>query len=206
MNRHEPLLILASGSPRRRELLSLLNLPFEVRPSDADESTPEDWKPEKIVTELALRKARAVIGTEMPENAIVIGSDTIVVLDGQVLGKPANAEEAAGMLRRLSGRQHDVYTGLACIGVPEQPARTLSGYRSASVTMRAISDSEIAAYIATGEPMDKAGSYAVQGLGAVFVERIEGDYHAIVGLPVALLYHMLARLGANALIETPEVG
>ncbi len=199
MNRHEPLLILASGSPRRRELLSLLNLPFEVRPSDADESTPEDWEPAKIVTELALRKARAVIGGELSDNAVVIGSDTIVVLDGQVLGKPANAEEAAGMLRRLSGRKHEVYTGLACIGLSEQPLRTLSGYSSAGVTMREISDSEIAAYIATGEPMDKAGSYAVQGLGAVFVEHIEGDYHAIVGLPVALLYHMLTRLGAKAL-------
>ncbi len=199
MNPHEPLLILASGSPRRRELLSLLNLPFEVRASDADESTPEDWEPEKIVTELALRKARAVVDSMTSEKAVVIGSDTIVVLDGRVLGKPADAEEAAHMLRSLSGRKHEVYTGLACIEVPEQPSRTLVSCSRAEVTMRHISGTEIAAYIATGEPMDKAGSYAVQGLGAVFVERIEGDYHAIVGLPVALLYAMLEQLDIKAL-------
>ncbi|OWA33231.1 septum formation protein Maf [Saccharibacillus sp. O16] len=199
MNQHEPLLILASGSPRRRELLSLLNLPFDVRPSDADERTPEDWEPEKIVTELALRKARVVIDDRESEGAIVIGSDTIVVLEGQVLGKPADAEEAAAMLRLLSGRRHQVYTGLACIQHPEHPERTLVGYSRADVTMRPIAETEIAAYVATGEPMDKAGSYAVQGLGAVFVERIEGDYHAIVGLPLALLYTMLARLGVKTL-------
>lgn len=197
MNPQEGLLILASGSPRRRELLALLNRPFEVRPSDADENVPADWEPERIVKELALRKARTVASTERSAHSVVIGSDTIVVLDGRVLGKPTDVSDAEQMLRSLSGRTHDVYTGLACIG--DSGRRELCAFSRASVTMREIKESEITAYVAGGEPMDKAGSYAVQGLGAVFVERIEGDYHTIVGLPIALLYDMLGEFGIRAL-------
>ncbi|MEJ8303142.1 Maf family protein [Saccharibacillus sacchari] len=197
MNQLDKPLILASGSPRRRELLSLLNLPFEVKVSDADESVPEKWSPERIVQELALRKARAVIAEGVPEDAVIIGSDTIVVLEGIVLGKPTDEADAKRMLNALSGHTHQVYTGLACIqGSGEHE---LSNFSQASVTMRNITESEIEAYVAGGEPMDKAGSYAVQGLGAVFVERIEGDYHTIVGLPIAALYRMLGQFGIHAL-------
>jgi len=197
MTQQDKLLILASGSPRRRELLSLLNLPFEVKVSDADESVPDEWSPERIVQELALRKAQAVIAEGVPQDAIVIGSDTIVVLDGVVLGKPTDESDAKRMLKALSGHTHQVYTGLACIQGSGE--RELSDFSQAGVTMRSIAESEIEAYVAGGEPMDKAGSYAVQGLGAVFVERIEGDYHTIVGLPIASLYRMLGQFGIHAL-------
>ncbi|MDO3410184.1 Maf family protein [Saccharibacillus sp. CPCC 101409] len=197
MNEQKRLLLLASGSPRRRELLALLGLPFEVRVSDADESTPEEWTPERIVTELARRKAEAVAAAADASGAVVIGSDTIVVLDGTVLGKPEDGRQAAEMLRSLSGRTHDVYTGVACIGIPD--GRIFSDFSRSRVTMREIRETEIEAYIASGEPMDKAGSYAVQGLGAVFIERIEGDYHAIMGLPLNLLHGMLEQFGIRAL-------
>ncbi|WP_310551422.1 Maf family protein [Paenibacillus glufosinatiresistens] len=197
VQRPERMLLLASGSPRRRELLALLNLPFEVIPSDADETTPEGWSPEEIVTALAVRKAEAVAAGSAGREAVVIGSDTIVVLDGKVLGKPADETEAAAMLSRLSGRTHEVFTGVACIGLPEGKIRT--GFTRARVSMRNIDGREIAAYVATGEPMDKAGAYAVQGLAAVFIERIEGDYHGIVGLPIYLLHGLLQEFGISAL-------
>lgn len=197
MTQPDKLLILASGSPRRRELLSLLNLPFEVKVSDADESVPTEWPPERIVQELALRKARAVIAEGVPPEAVVIGSDTIVVSEGVVLGKPTDETDAKRMLITLSGHTHQVYTGLACIQGSGE--RELLHFSRAGVTMREITESEIEAYVAGGEPMDKAGSYAVQGLGAVFVERIEGDYHTIVGLPIAALYRMLGQFGIHAL-------
>lgn len=190
-------IILASGSPRRRELLSSLGLPFEVMVSDADESTPPDWAPEKIVQELALRKAQAVVPAASGRDAVVVGSDTIVVLDGKVLGKPADEGDSMDMLSMLQGRTHRVFTGVACIGLPD--GQTAVDYKSTSVTMRPMSREEIAAYIATGEPADKAGSYAIQGLGATLVEAIEGDYFAVVGLPLALLGRMLSEYGIPVL-------
>lgn len=190
-------IILASGSPRRRELLSSLGLSFEVLASDADESTPPEWTPEAIVQSLALRKAEAVIPQAGDRNALIIGSDTIVVLDGQVLGKPADKPDSARMLRMLQGRTHQVYTGVACIGLPERITQV--DYRVTSVSMRAMSEEEISAYIATGEPADKAGSYAIQGLGATLVEAIEGCYFNVVGLPLSLLSGMLSGFGISVL-------
>lgn len=195
-------IILASGSPRRRELLSLLGLPFEVITSEADESTPPDWTPEQIVCNLALRKAEAVISAVGERKAVIIGSDTIVVLDDTVLGKPVNELDSRAMLTALQGRKHRVYTGVACIGLPD--GKTLVDHRVTSVTMRAMSDNEIAAYIATGEPADKAGSYAIQGLGATLVERIEGCYFNVVGLPLSLLGGMLSRFGITVLNQQGE--
>ncbi|MCQ4088175.1 nucleoside triphosphate pyrophosphatase [Saccharibacillus sp. JS10] len=198
-------LILASSSPRRRELLSLLNIPFEVNASDTDESVPDHWTPQQIVQELALRKARAIISDTQPssQDAIVIGSDTIVVQDGVVLGKPKDANDAKRMLNLLSGSTHQVYTGVACIDLANQ--QELCQFSQANVTMRILHEYEIEAYIAGGEPMDKAGSYAVQGLGAVFVEKIEGDYHTIVGLPIGLLYQMLQQFGIHALSTASKI-
>ncbi|AHV98559.1 Maf family protein [Paenibacillus sabinae] len=224
-----PSIILASGSPRRRELLSLLGLPLEVIPSEADESFPPEWAPERIVSELALRKAEAVIPLAGKRDAVIVGSDTIVVLDGRVLGKPANEKESREMLSALQGRSHKVYTGLACIRLwerevnaalrleelgtrggetiklgdlgqfsilSESPAGTpavMAGYTESRVTFRPMSGEEIGGYIRTGEPLDKAGSYGIQGIGSVFIEKIEGDFYSVMGLPLNLLYQMLLR-------------
>jgi septum formation protein len=190
-------IILASGSPRRRELLASLGLPFEVLVSDADESTPPEWTPETIVRNLAVRKAEAVLPAAGERDAVIVGSDTIVVLDDKVLGKPVDEQDSAKMLAMLQGRTHQVYTGVACIGLAE--GRTLVDHRVTSVTMRAMSEDEICAYIATGEPADKAGSYAIQGLGATLVDEIEGCYFNVVGLPLSLLSGMLSGFGISVL-------
>jgi septum formation protein len=196
------LIILASGSPRRRELLSLLGLPFEVITSEADESTPSDWTPEQVVRGLALRKAEAVLSAVRDRDAVIIGSDTIVVLDDVILGKPADKEVSQAMLTALRGREHKVYTGVACIGLPD--GKILVDHRVTSVTMRSFGDAEIAAYIATGEPADKAGSYAIQGLGATLVDTIEGCYFNVVGLPLSLLAGMLSEFGIAVLNRQAE--
>ncbi|WP_019638281.1 Maf family protein [Paenibacillus fonticola] len=193
------LVVLASTSPRRRELLASLHIPFEVIPSDADESTPSHWTPEQIVMELALRKAKAVVAS-LPGasiNAVIVGSDTIVVRDGQVLGKPKDQAEAASMLRSLQGRSHSVYTAVACIdGIT---GRSEVDYRLTLVTMRALTEQEIAAYARTGEGLDKAGAYAIQGLGSIFVTGIEGCYFNVVGMPLSLLSEMLGHFGVEIL-------
>ncbi|QSF44083.1 Maf family protein [Paenibacillus tianjinensis] len=191
------LIILASGSPRRRELMSNLGLPFEVMVSDADESTPPDFTPEMIVHTLALRKAEAVLPAAGERNAVIVGSDTIVVLDDKVLGKPVDEQDSKAMLSMLQGRTHQVYTGVACIGLPDGKSEV--AHRVTSVKMRTLGEEEISAYIATGEPADKAGSYAIQGLGATLVEEIEGCYFNVVGLPLSLLGGMLTRFGISVL-------
>ncbi|HZG87053.1 Maf family protein [Paenibacillus sp.] len=185
-------LILASGSPRRQELIRLLSMPVEVLPSDADETTEPDWEPARIVEELSLRKALAV-RERLPEGreGIIVGSDTIVVLDGRALGKPRDADDAASMLASLQGRSHEVYTGLALVDAAT--GRRAAAHQATRVWMKPMDAERIRRYIATGEPMDKAGSYAIQGIGAVLVERMEGDYFTVVGLPVSLLADMLER-------------
>ena len=176
-------LVLASASPRRRDLLARLGLAFDVRPTDADETWPEDLAPGPAAAEVALRKARAA-----DVDALVLAADTVVVLDGDVLGKPADADGAARTLRRLSGRTHEVATGLAL----RLNGRETTAYETTRVTFADLSDDEIAAYVATGSPLDKAGSYGIQDdLGAVFVERIEGDYFNVVGLPLRRFYTTL---------------
>ncbi|URJ44176.1 Maf family protein [Paenibacillus polymyxa] len=194
-----PRIILASTSPRRKELLAFLRLPFEVVPSHADESTPESWTPQQIVETLAARKAEAVVNTatQSKEAGLVIGSDTIVVLDGSVLGKPADHADAVRMLTALQGRTHRVYTGVACIhtGTGEM----LVKHRQTEVTMKPLSQEQIAAYVNTGEPSDKAGAYGIQGMGATLVESIQGCYFNVVGLPLSLLSDMLSDFGVNVL-------
>ncbi|MGM1021708.1 MAG: Maf family protein [Bacillota bacterium] len=194
-----PRIILASTSPRRKELLSFLRLPFDVMPSHADESTPESWTPQQIVEALAVRKAEAVvnIASQSEEDGLVIGSDTIVVLDGLVLGKPADHADAVRMLTALQGRTHRVFTGVACIHTVT--GKTLVRHRQTEVTMKPLSHEQIVAYVNTSEPSDKAGAYGIQGLGATLVESIQGCYFNVVGLPLSLLSDMLSEFGVSVL-------
>lgn len=187
-------LILASGSPRRRALLELVQIPFEVITSKTDE-TIEPLPPQETVMKLARRKAMAVWERIETED-IVLGSDTIVSLDGKILGKPADEEEASRMLRLLAGRTHEVYTGVALLTRQNGELREKVFYEKAQVEMYPMSEEEIRSYIATGEPMDKAGAYGIQGRAAIYIKGIAGDYHTVVGLPVARVYQELKDWGA----------
>lgn len=181
-------LILASQSPRRRELFELIGLPFTPLVSEADENM-EPGEPGSYVEALALKKAEAVF--KQRPDACVIGADTIVWLDGSIIGKPEDADDAYRILRTLSGRTHRVYTGLAVLS----PGSREVLHDITEVTFAPLSDAEIWAYIHSGEPMDKAGAYGVQGKGAIFVERVRGCYFTVIGLPVPRLYRALAKLG-----------
>ena len=183
-----PVLCLASASPRRRDLLADIGVAVSVCPVDIDETPRSEEGAEAYVTRLARKKALAGARlTPLP----TLGSDTAVVCDGEILGKPAGPEHAAAMLRRLAGRTHEVLTAVAVSG----PAGILDVCVATRVTMREISDDEIAAYWASGEPVDKAGGYAIQGLASVFVERIEGSHSAVVGLPLYETAALLRRQG-----------
>ena len=182
--------ILASASPRRRQLLLLVGIDHEVRPADVDESLLPGETPVAHAERLARAKAHAV--AEREPGAVVIAADTIVVVDGEVLGKPLDAPGARTMLRRLSGRTHTVLTAIAVA----RASRTESAVESVDVTFRPLSDEEIDAYIATGEPMDKAGAYGIQGYGATIVERVDGDYFSVMGLGLRRLVDLLERVGA----------
>ncbi|KGP78040.1 MULTISPECIES: Maf family protein [unclassified Paenibacillus] len=195
-------IILASTSPRRKELIASLHLAFEVIPSHADEDTPPEWTPEQTVQELAMRKALAVYrGLEGREqDAVIVGSDTVVVLDGDILGKPLDEADAERMLSRLQGRVHRVFTGVACIDANN--GQSMVQYRQTDVTMKELSEATILAYVQTGEPSDKAGSYAIQGIGASLIDRVEGCYFNVVGLPLSLLSDMLDGFGIHVLPRT----
>jgi septum formation protein len=182
-----PPVILASASPRRRELLTLIGIPHEVQPSNIDES----MLPGEVPRTHAERLAREKTGVSDRADAVVIGSDTIVVVDGDVLGKPRDEAQAAAMLRRLSGRSHVVMTGVAV----RWRGRVTSGVEEVGVTFHALRDEEIARYIATGEPMDKAGAYGIQGYGATIVSRVDGDYFAVMGLALGKLVALARELG-----------
>lgn len=185
-----PPLVLASASPRRRELLERLGLAFEVVPASVDERALAGEAPAAHVERLAVEKARAVAAAR-PE-AVVVGGDTVVVLDGEILTKPGDAAEATRMLLRLQGREHRVETGLAVVAPGD---RSHSAVVGADVVFRPFDRDTAAAYVATGEPLDKAGAYGIQGYGSVLVESISGDYFAVVGLPLARLVMLLDLLG-----------
>ncbi len=189
-------IILASASPRRSELLKQLNIEFEVRPSATDEEIGGNLSPEKFVEELSRRKAGDV-AAKQDGKCLVIGADTIVVKGGVMLGKPSDPEHARKMLRELSNSWHEVITGVTIIETPGMEALTF--HEKTRVKMRDMSDSMIDAYIRTGEPLDKAGAYGIQGLGAVFVEEIHGCYFNVVGLPLAKLTLMLEKFGVRIL-------
>jgi septum formation protein len=181
--------ILASQSPRRRDLLTLIGVPHEVRPADIDETVLPGERPAPHAERLARGKALAIAGAE--PDALTIGSDTIVVVDGDILGKPADRDEARRMLRRLSGREHVVFTAVAVA----HGGRVASGVEEVTVRFRALGDDEIDAYVATGEPMDKAGAYGIQGYGATIVEGIDGDYFAVMGLALGRMVRLMGELG-----------
>lgn len=186
-------LILASASPRRRELLGFFGKPFVIDPACGPEEPPAGASPEETVRALAAAKARETAARHPGD--LVIGADTVVELDGMILGKPADRDDAFHMLRALSGREHRVFTGVALVRGDELRC----GTEMTRVFFRELSDREIWAYIDSGEPMDKAGAYGYQGPAGLFVERIEGDFFNVVGLPLCRLGRMLEAIGVTLL-------
>ena len=186
-------LILASASPRRAELLRAAGIEFEVSPADVDERFLAGEKPEGAVVRLAEQKAAAIAAGQ--PDAVVLGADTTVVVGGEALGKPADGADAARMLRLLSGRAHDVLTGI-CL---RASGRKLVHLEATRVRMLKLSEAEIAWYLSTGEAFDKAGAYAVQGLASRFIGGIDGSYSNVVGLPISSVYELLKELGCDTL-------
>jgi len=186
-------IVLASASPRRQELLRQVGVSFRVIPSSVDETIQTPMAPIDLVEHLALSKARDV--AQQHRAALVIGSDTIVVIDEEVLGKPRHRADAVKMLRQLSGRVHQVHTGLAVVAGD----RYLVSHETTDVRFRDLTLAQIERYVDSGEPMDKAGAYAIQGLGAAIVSSISGDYFTVVGLPICRLVVMLAQFGVEVL-------
>ena len=183
-----PPLVLASGSPRRREILDLLRLRYTVRPPDVPEELRPGSSPGFEASRLAEAKAAA---TSVDPGELVLAADTLVVVDEEILGKPEGPAHAIRMLQRLQGRRHEVYTGVAMA----LDGRTHSGVARTGVWFRSLDEAECAQYVATGEPLDTAGAYGIQGLGAALVERIDGEYFNVMGLPVQLFLSLLNRFG-----------
>ena len=186
-------IVLASASPRRRELLEKIGVTFTVVPTEGDEKTTKT-RPEEVVEELAFQTAsenRAI----QEKDVMVIGSDTVVAVDGRILGKPGSREEAVHMLQMIQGRIHQVYTGVAVLINEREERRQLVFHEKAQVEVYPMTEEEIQNYVATGEPMDKAGAYGIQGSFAVYVKKIDGDYNTIVGFPVSRFYQELKAAG-----------
>jgi septum formation protein len=192
-------LILASSSPRRQELIQSFGLPYIIRVSDADETVEQKMSPSELVETLSVRKASTV--REMLEaqdkHGIIIGSDTVVVYNDEVLGKPVDEQDAFRMLKGLQGNTHQVYSGVACVDAAS--GQQVVSHSVTNVRMKPMSDEQILRYIATGEPKDKAGSYAIQGIGATIISGIEGDYFTVVGLPLSLLSDLLLKFDIQVL-------
>jgi septum formation protein len=184
-------LILASRSPRRRELLRQAGFDFDVRPSTVEETASPGETPEEFARRAAREKALPVAASAPPES-LVLGADTVVVADGEILGKPANAPDAARMLRLLSGVTHRVITGVCIVRAPDRVEAL--AHETTFVTFRSLDNDELQDYLAGGEPFDKAGAYGIQGLASKFVTRVEGCYFNVVGLPVALVCDLLEPL------------
>lgn len=188
-------IVLASASPRREELLRELGLEFIVYPPSIEEINEENCSPKDIVLKNAIKKAEAVASNF--SNAVIISADTIVVLEGKVIGKPKDRDDAIRILEKLKGKKHFVFTAVVVWETPEN--RYFCKVAKSMVKMREYTREEIEKYVDTGEPLDKAGAYGIQGKGALFVEKIEGDYYNIVGLPIGYLYLLLKRVGINIL-------
>lgn len=189
-------LILASQSPRRKELLGLFHIPFTVQVADIDEAMDPSKSPQEEVSRVSRLKALAVAGNS---EDVIIAADTIVVLEGNVLGKPADRRDAIRMLTALSGRDHQVMTGVTVV----RGSRILTHTEVTDIHFRSLSQAEILRYVDTGEPMDKAGSYGIQGGAALFVEKMHGDYYNVMGLPVCRLWQMLHAV-APEIMEDPQ--
>jgi septum formation protein len=187
------MLVLASASPRRQELLRNAGIPFELQPAHIAEDPQPGESAKACAERLAREKALTVARQRPNNNDIVLGADTVVVIDGQLLGKPSDAADAARMLRLLSGRNHQVITGV-CLVVSGQPSVSSE---TTVVTMNELTDQDIVDYVASGEPMDKAGAYAIQGIASRWIPRIEGDYGNVVGLPVAMVFRMMREISSR---------
>jgi septum formation protein len=194
--------VLASASPRRHELLGMIGIAHEVDPADIDESVRAGESDTDYALRLATEKGVAVAARH--PDALVIAADTVVVVDGRIFGKPVDGADACRMLRVLSGRTHVVHTAVAV--VRDAGRRVESEVESTRVTFRALDDGEVAAYVATGEPMDKAGAYGIQGYGATIVERVEGDYFTVMGLALRQLVSLLERVGVPYRFHALEAG
>ncbi len=193
------MLILASASPRRQELLRNARILFKVQVADVPEVRKDNEPPRAFAERLARAKARVIFdAVKPPAGTFVLGADTVVVVEGEVLGKPADEGDAARMLRLLSNRKHEVITGVCLIGMPQDVPTVVDDARSETteVCFCELSESDIQDYVNTGEPMDKAGAYGIQGMASRWIPRIEGDYFNVVGLPVALVCRMLREHGA----------
>lgn len=188
-------IILASVSPRRKELLKRIGLRFKVDPSNYEENMSSELEPHELAKSLSLEKAKLVAEKHM--NALVIAADTFIVFEGKILGKPRTETEAKEMLETISGRQHSVITGFTIIDAANN--RALSKAVETKVYIRKLSSNEIDAYVESKEPLDKAGAYAIQGLGSVIVEKIEGDYFNVIGLPLSALAETLKEFGVHIL-------
>ncbi len=211
-------LILASASPRRKELLQQIGVTFEVIPSHGEESLTTH-SPAQAVLELSCQKATEVAAgiaaslpacpsqppaspNTSPEPAIILGADTLVAFEGQILGKPHTPEEATSMLRMLAGHTHSVFTGVTILFLGQNLPSPLSFYEETKVTVSPMTEQQISAYVATGEPMDKAGAYGIQGRFAVHIQGISGDYNNVVGLPVARIYQEMRKSGIEILQDS----
>jgi len=188
-------IILASASPRRKELLENIGLRFKVEPSNYEEDIHSRLEPHELAQKLSFKKAEAVASKH--KNAIVIAADTFIVFGGRILGKPHTEKEAREMLEAISGESHSVITGFSIIDTGKN--KRLSKSVETKIYIRKLTSAEIDAYVKSKEPLDKAGAYAIQGLGAVFVERIEGDYFNVIGLPLSTLTEALKEFGINIL-------
>jgi len=184
-------IILASNSPRRREILARAGIPFDMMPSDIDETLCKETSPLNLVMELSRLKARNV--AENAKDFIIIAADTVVFIDSLILGKPKDEDDAFYMLKRLLGRKHTVITGVTL----KKNSAEKTFAETADVYMKPASDGDIRAYIKTGEPMDKAGAYAIQGVGSIFIEKIDGDFYNVMGLPVSRVYWELREMGVR---------
>lgn len=201
-------IILASASPRRRELLEQIGLSFEVCPAKGEEIITSTV-PKEVVEELSCQKAREVAASVKfyqeahrkimtPQDTMVIGADTVVSVEGKILGKPKDEEDACRMLALLSGKTHEVYTGVTFVFLDASGrSGELTFAECTKVTMKEMTNEEIRSYVATGEPMDKAGAYGIQGKCAIFIDKIDGDYNNVVGLPVAAIYREWKKLGID---------
>lgn len=185
--------ILASASPRRKNLLDLLGIPHRIVPSSIPEEYIEGESPRERTVRLAVEKARKVKAS-VATNALVVAADTLVVLDGRTMGQPSDEMEAREMLKKLSGRSHEVVTGLCLLLGELNPA---TGAAVSRVAFHRMTEEEMDWYAATGEPMGKAGAYAVQGIGSIFIKRVEGSFHNVVGFPVDLFYRLLPEVGLS---------
>lgn len=183
------MLILASMSPRRREILALAGFEFTVHPADIDESVPDGTPADSAVMMTAQKKAEAVLPYASEED-VILAADTVVCLDGVIIGKPATTDEAVKTLRTLSDRTHTVYTGYCLL----KGGKRISGVEATNVTFRELDGNEIADYVASGEPMDKAGAYGLQGRGCIFAKRIDGEYFNVIGLPICTIHNCLKNI------------